>query len=268
MNIAERDIRKSKQFREVSLQLEGKIPLELVNELLLAYERCSQYYFLTKYRPACLEAAFFSEIGIRIMQHLTTSNYTPLKDQIQKFPEEVRLLSQTPTVYHESIRLIIPKILQTVYDLRNKRKIGHTGGDVDENFADATLALNCCNWVLAEMIRIFYTGNIQEAQKLVNSLVEIKLPLIQDFDGFLKILEPKLSVANRIIVLLHHRGKEGANVQELVDWIGKKHRTNVLTSLTNLDEQGYVYRNSQKCYITHAGEKHLLAHVVSKYNQS
>lgn len=253
---------KSREAEAIRQQLGGFLPIELVDHLLLAYDKLRQYYFLGRHRPACLEAAFLAEIGIRLLQYITSGRYTPLTEQIQKIPEEVRKLAQTPATYNDSIRLIIPKVLQVVYDLRNKRNIGHIGGDVDENFADATLALNNCSWVLAELIRIYHTGNIDQAQKIVNSLVEIKLPLVQDFNGFLKVLDPELSLTNKILVVLHHRGNDGATTTELVKWLGSK---NVYKRSYELIKLGHIHKeeSDDKYRITYAGEKHLLEVVLT-----
>jgi hypothetical protein len=251
----------SKEAEIIRQQLGGSLPTPLIDQALLAYDKLRQYYFLGRYRPACLEAAFFAEVGIRLLQYITTGKYTPLTEQLQKIPEEVRRLAQMPATYSDSIRLIIPKVLQVVYDLRNKRNIGHTGGDVDENFADATLAVNNCSWVLAELIRIYHTGNIDIAQKLVDSLVEVKLPLIQDFNGFLKVLDPTLSLPNKILVILHHRGKDGATGTDLVKWLGSK---NIYKRSHELIKLGYIHKEELdgKYYITYAGEKHLLEIVL------
>lgn len=254
---------KSKEAELIREQLGGSLPTSLLDQMLLAYDKSRQYYFLGRYRPSCLESAFFAEAGIRLLQYITTGNYTPLTEQLQKIPEEIRKLAQASTKYSDSIRLIIPKVLQVVYDLRNKRNIGHTGGDVNENFADATLALNNCSWVLAELIRIYHTGNIDTAQKIVDSLVEVKLPLIQDFNGFLKVLDPTLSLPSKILVILHHKGKDGVTATELVKWLGSKNIYKRSYELIKLD---YIHKEDStgKYYITYAGEKHLLEVVLKQ----
>lgn len=238
-------------------QLQDVIPSELLNDFLEAYGKCKHSYFLGDYRPSCLEAGRFAEVGIRIAQHLIICRYTPLTQQLKQFHELVREIANQPVVDgKDSVRIIIPKVLQIIYDLRNKRNVGHVGGDVDENYADATLAINSCNWVLAELVRIFYTGDINEAQKIVDSLAEVKAPIIQDFNGFPKLLSPKLSVSNKILLLLHHRNKRGAMSSELVTWIGKASQANVMVSLGNLVKKGQVHRDEEgTCFITFSGEK-------------
>lgn len=245
-------------------RLEKAFPLDLVEELFKCYEKLQQDYFLADYRPLCIEAGRFAEVGIRMLQHAATGNHIPLQNQIQNFAMEVIRLGQLPAAgLNDSVRLLMPRILQLVYDVRNKRNIGHTGGEVDENFADATLALNCCNWVLAELTRLYYTGDIDQAQKIVDSIVEIKLPVIQDFDGFLKVLDPDLSIPSKVLVLLHHRVKEGATFEDLVNWIGKSERRSLQKRLAEMIHDGHVHfnGNNQKFVITLAGEKRLASSI-------
>lgn len=251
----------------LSKSLEKAFPAELVEEMLRSYDKVQQDYFLADYRPLCIEAARFAEVAIRMLQHITAGRYISLESQIPNFAAEVTKLAQLPQSlsFSDSIRLLIPRTLQIIYDVRNKRNIGHIGGEVDENFADATLAMTCCNWVLAELVRIYHTGDIDEAQAMVDSLIEIKLPMIQDFEGFLKVLDPDLPLPAKILVLLHHRGKIGATFNELTEWIGRTEKTNLHKRLPELIQHGHVHKTgdtgmvnqSSRYYITLAGEKHL-----------
>ncbi len=123
--------------------------------------------------------------------------------------------------------------------------------------------------VLAEMVRIYYTHVIDEAQEMVNTLVEIRLPMIQDFDVFLKVLDPDLTVPAKVLVLLHHRGKGGATFIELIEWIGKSDKTNLQKRLPELIHHGHVHKSGNgshmnqntRYYITLAGENHLASSI-------
>lgn len=107
---------------------------------------------------------------------------------------------------------------------------------------------------MTELIRLYYISSLEEAQKLVDSIVERKAPLIQEFSGYLKVLNPKLSVANKILVLLYYRGKEGASNKELRQWVKTKSTSHIPTALNNLEhEKGYVHRDNSQSFITRTG---------------
>jgi predicted transcriptional regulator len=107
---------------------------------------------------------------------------------------------------------------------------------------------------------MYHTGNIDDAQELVDSLVQIKIPLVQEIQGNLKLLNDNLSVLQKILVLLSHRKTKGMTFEELVESIGKKHSANIRTTLCNLDESGLIYKDKKKnsaYFITLAGEKYV-----------
>lgn len=244
----------------ISTQLKTHLPADLVDDLLKSYQELRKHSFLGDNIPAGVHAGRFSETCIRILQYIVFKNYTPLTTQLGSFPTEVSRLANSPASSgNDSVRLMIPKILQVVYDLRNKRNIGHTGGDVDSNYVDSTLAATCCGWVLAELIRIYYAGKITEAQKLVDLLVQSQIPLIQEFSGDLKILKGKLPVSFKILALLSYRKNTGMTLDEITSTVGKKHANNIRTTLCNLDDDGHIYKNEKKrrYFITAAGEKSL-----------
>jgi hypothetical protein len=53
--------------------------------------------------------------------------------------------------------------------------------------------------------------------------------------GFLKILNPKLQVSDRLLVLLYERGAKGATRDELRSWVHPKMRKNLNRALEQLE---------------------------------
>ena len=78
-------------------------------------------------------------------------------------------------------------------------------GDVNPNEADSEFVTASASWVVAEMLRHAYNTDMESAQALVDSLVKRHSPLVEDIDGFPKLLTPELSVPDRVLVLLNHR---------------------------------------------------------------
>ena len=200
------------------------------------------------------------EVALRMLQQGLTGTYIPLGTRITNFTDEARKFEQfDKTKFNDSLRLQIPRTLQVIYDIRNKRDIGHAGGDVDANFSDATLSLVSCNWALTEFLRIYYTSDIQTAQKFVNSLVKVRIPLIQDFNGFLKILNPKLKVPDKLLSLLYYCGGDGATVQDLHKWLANRiqvgHMNATLDRIEH--EKGYIHKDGERCFITDTGRRYV-----------
>jgi hypothetical protein len=62
--------------------------------------------------------------------------------------------------------------LSHLYDIRNNQGVGHAGGDVDPNFADATAVSSAASWLMAEPLRIFQDITINEAWQIVDALIK------------------------------------------------------------------------------------------------
>jgi hypothetical protein len=247
-------------LNQIKQQLEGTFDRALLDKLFESHQLLTEHYYLGKHRPCAMEAGRFAEVTLRMLQQVLTGKFLPLGVHIVNFTDETRKFEQLEkSKYKESLRIQIPRVIQVIYDIRNKRDIDHVGGDVDANYSDATLAITACNWVLAEFLRIYYTSDINTAQHLVTSLVKVRIPLIQNFDGFLKILKPDLSVPDKILCLLYYRGADGATVSQINDWLS--HRvsgTHMRTTLARLEhDRAHIYRKDNLCLITDTGRRYL-----------
>ena len=238
-------------------QLSQTLPSDIVDKLLETYIELKHSYYLGKHRPGELEGGRFSEVVFRILEHVTKTPYTPLGQRIDTEAQVKRLANLSPSQYHNSIRIHIPRALRVIYDIRNRRDVGHVGGDVSPNLADATLVITVCDWILSELLRLYYGCPLQEAQILVDSIVQRKVPLVQDFNGFLKVLDPRLDIKDKILVLLYVRGKSGATIDALSTWlkVTKSKVTNNLTVMEN--KEARVHKAGACCFITNSGIKHV-----------
>lgn len=240
----------------VKNQLKHFYPHELVDALLDSYKDLVENFNRSKLRPSEVESGRLCEAIIRMLQYKTTGTYTPIGVSIGNLDTEITRLANLPrTDFDESIRLHIPRTVRVIYDIRSKRDSVHLG-NIDPNLMDATLILNCCKWIVAELFRIELQIPVNEAQKTINYLIEKKIPIVQDFDGFLVTLSPRLSARDRILVLLYYRGKEGATREELSLWLPPKMKTQLTTNLSRLQhDKNFIHRVKSQIYITRAGEQ-------------
>ena len=244
-------------LNNIKRQLSASIERVLVDRLLESYIGIKQNYYLGKHKPSELDSAHFAEVVIRILQCVTSPDhkFTPLGTRLNNFNREVAHFAQLPALdFHESIRLHIPRAVQAIYGIRSRRGVAHIGGDVSPNLSDSTFVIVTCDWIMTEFIRLYYTSSLEEAQKLVDSLVQRKAPVIQDFSGYLKVLNPKLSIPRKILLLLYYRGEEGASTKELEHWLKIESASNISKALARLEhEKGYIHRDNSHCFITWTG---------------
>lgn len=236
-------------------ELVSQLPVELVNELLDAHEETKRAYYLGGLRLAEVEGGRFCEAAFRLLESVTTGSYTPLGKQVDT-DKIIRQLSQLAVgSFPDSIRLHIPRSLRVVYDIRNKRDAAHLGDDIDPNVQDSSLVCSVIDWVLAEFIRLYHNVSADETTQIVDDIVAKAAPLIQDFDGFLKVLDPSLGASDYCLVLLYQRGKHGAVFEEIEQWVQPSMRPNLRRTLNRLvNVKAFLHQQNSNYIITRTGE--------------
>jgi hypothetical protein len=226
----------------------------LVKELLEAYLEAKRGYYLGGLRLSAVEGGRFCEAAFRMLEERTTGGYTPLGAHLDIERVRARLENISCTMQPDSIRIHIPRALRVVYDIRNKRDTAHLADGIDPNLQDATLVVSVLDWVVAEFVRLYYSVPASEAQRIVESLVSRRAPGIQDFDRFLKVLNPRLAAGDHIVLLLYQRGRQGATFSELEKWARPRMRMNRRRTLERLvSEHAYVRFDGIRYYVTESG---------------
>ena len=110
------------------------------------------------------------------------------------------------------------------------------------------------DWVLAEFVRIYHGVSPQKTQGIIERIVARKAPAVEDFNGFLKVLRPKLQVSDYALLTLFEAGKAGATYQQIEAWVQPKMRANLRRALDRLvNNQATVHFNSGSYFITKLG---------------
>ena len=187
--------------------------------LLNAYNGLKTAYLDGSFDACGLRAGRFCEVLLRWVQQELTGSHTPFGTKLPNFKDECDKLEQTPkTTGHESVRILIPRALSFLYTLRNKRGIGHEGGDVDANEIDAATAVRIADWCVCELIRLQYTISLEEAQGICDAIAERQLPQIWSVFGKRRVLNPKLSYVQQTLLLLYSNPGPAVPVEDLVSW--------------------------------------------------
>lgn len=239
----------------VRQQLSQSYPQVLIDFLLDSYKELVDNFNRSKLRPSEVEGGRFCEATIRMLQHKITGTYTPVGERVNMDVEINNLANLPKASFNDSVRLHIPRTIRVIYDIRSKRDTAHLG-NVNPNVMDATLVLNCCKWILAELFRIDLQMPINEAQQTIDYLIKKNIPIVQDFGGFLVTLDSSLSARHRILVLLYHRGEQGATREEVSSWLPPKMKKQLATVLNRSQhDSNYIHRAGNQIYITIAGEQ-------------
>jgi hypothetical protein len=243
---------------KIETSLAAQAPAPLVKALLDAYAELKDNFNFERFRPSELEGGRFAEAAVRIVQHLATGSHDPMGKPLPPFDKIVAALEKVSAASaHDSLRIHIPRALWAVYGIRNRRDVGHIGGDVNPNRADAYFVVGLCDWVLAELIRLTFNCSLVEAQAMVDNLVERKVPIIQDFGGFPKILRTDLPIPDRILALAYRSGAGGVAVDDLQKWLRPARPGPISVALLRLDRKAFLHRDGTRCFITLSGIRYV-----------
>ncbi len=239
----------------VQAQLAATLPSKLVDELLEAHAEAKRNLYLGGLRLSEVEGGRFCEAAFRLLEEITQGTFTPLGIQLHS-ESLIQKLENLPKAAHpDAVRIHIPRALRLVYDIRNKRDAAHLGDGIDPNLQDATMVAAVLDWVLAEFIRLYHNVKADEAQRIVEHIVTRVAPVVQDFNGFLKVLKPSLSAGEHCLVLLYQRDAAGATFLELEAWVRPAMRPNLRTTLKRMvDQKDWVHFDGASYRITRLGQ--------------
>ena|SRR5437660_9263522 len=119
------------------------------------------------------------------------------------------------------------------------RSVGHVGGDVDPNHMDSVAVLSMCNWVMAELVRVFHGLTIAEAQKVVDAIAEIRIPVIWSDGNVKRVLRSELNLREQILLLVAVSVPDVSS-KELIEWIEEDDKAYFMKTLRKLHTKRLV----------------------------
>jgi len=183
----------------------GGIPTGLREELIAEFEMITRNYRERRWRAAELHGGRLCEVVYTILEgHLNGNKYAATASKPSRFNDACKKLeSKPPAAGSDSARLIIPRILVGLYDMRNRRDVGHVGGDVSANHMDATVVLHMSQWIMAELVRVFHVVAVDEAARVVDALVDRTVPILWQVGDVTRILDTRLNLDDGTLLLLY-----------------------------------------------------------------
>jgi hypothetical protein len=214
------------------------LPAEFRDPLLATFHEIASNYIEHRWEPSELNGGKFCEVVFSIIDGAIKGKFPAKPTKPANMRDACQAVEKTPAnpklVGDRSFRILIPRLLPALYEIRNNRGVGHIGGDVNPNLMDATAVYNLASWILAELVRIFHGISTKEAQEVVNVLVERKSSLIWEIEDVKRVLDPKMTIRDQVLLLLHQR-HGWLSDKELVSWTEYSNatvfRTKVLSSL-------------------------------------
>lgn len=220
------------------------IPIGLRDPLLGEYDSIVQNYMERRWSPAELSGGKFCEIVYTILQGHAKGTYSAKPAKPANFVDACKKL-ETNSGEPRSFQILIPRLLPALYEIRNNRGVGHVGGDVDPNHMDALAVLSMSNWIMAELVRVLHSVHVDEAQALVDNLVERRVPIVWKGGNMKRVLDPSMPLKDQILVLLASTTGQVA-VSDLLLWTDTKNKTYFLKLLRQLHRKRNIEVSSDE----------------------
>jgi hypothetical protein len=197
----------------------ASVAAEYRSRIIKSYLELKSRHVEGKHDAAGVSAGKFCESVVRLLQHELKKAVTPFGQQLTNVPGECESFAQVPkTVGNESLRIAIPRAVSYLYTLRNKRGIGHVGGDVDANAIDGVTIVRVADWVLCELIRIFHGMSLEDAEALISSLCSRDVPDIWEIGGKKRVLRSDLDFKQKTLLLLYSSVDGAVLAEDLCAW--------------------------------------------------
>ncbi len=194
----------------------GLFRSRLIQTYLDLKKNCAE----ARHDGAGLATGKFCEVALRLLQEKVHGNFIPFGKKIDNFADECRKLVTAPaTSGTESERTVLPRALVFLYTMRNKRGIGHVGGDVDANAIDIAAMAKTADWIVCELIRINHGMSLEEAQDIVDGISIRQLPTIWEVAGKKRVLKEGLKARDQALLLLYSSQDSVVLLEDLSEWI-------------------------------------------------
>lgn len=233
----------------------------LAGAIVGSYCELERNYFLQAWKTSELDAGHFVEATRRFIDLQLFGSYTPIGKSLTPF-NDAALKRYESASGEESYRIHMPRLLWTMYGIRNKRGVGHLAV-VKPNEIDASLILHSAKWILAEILRLNGPATIRTEQ-LLHDVIERRLASIWEINGTKRVLDHSLNVEEKVLVLLLQKSPQ--TDVELRGSIEYKNDSRFKSKLQALHDKRLIERHtSGNCFLsptgTAAGER-LLARAL------
>jgi hypothetical protein len=200
----------------------SNLPPGLRDELVDCYQKVVQNYIESRWEPAELNGGKLCEVVYSILDGALSGSFPATASKPARMVEACKALENKPAdpnrVGDRSLRVLLPRLLPFLYEIRNNRGVGHVGGDVDPNHEDAEAVLAMSSWIMAELVRIFHGVSLADAQLAVDALAQRKHPLVWQTDGIKRVLNPQMKKSDQALVLLYSEAA-WIELNTLSEWV-------------------------------------------------
>jgi len=233
-------------------ELSKKIHPKIVQGLLKEYEDVQNDFSTNDNIRILASSGRFIEMALAAISFINNNVLVDLNNvDVDKLYNKIKNLPRNKSGEDDLLYLEIPRVARSLYTIRNKKRGMHRK-DLDAIIQDRVFIKYSVDWILSSFIFLFHTKSDKEIQGIIESIVQKKISLIEEFeDGGIQILR-KLPFIQRLLVILYRQNgmitKDG-----LKDLSNPKRPQDFTTNFNNLKERLLIYVNGDNVKINQNG---------------
>lgn len=232
-------------------ELSKQIDIKLIEELMKEYVNVMEGFYSGDNQKVISHSGKFIEIIFAILDFLNSGKISNLNQiKVDMLYKKITNLPK-PTGKEELLYLEIPRVARSIYTIRSKKRVSHVK-DLDPILQDSFYVKSGIDWILSSLIYLYHTKSDSEIKNVIDSLIEKKVPFIEEFeDGGIMVLK-KMGFKWKILLILYR--ENGLINKEKVRELSKPpYRQLFDTSLNDLQKAFLIYINNNQIKITKKG---------------
>ena len=233
----------------------------IVDKLVEEYRVVKRENLLGDHEKAILHSAKVSDLILALVKNKVSGkvvdvneiHFNRLFEEITKYPKS--------SAEEVILTLAIPRVAESIYTIRSKKDVAHVK-TIDPNFIDSSYCVSACDWMLSELVLLFFKADPEEANELINSMLKKKVPTVEEFEnGSIVILRKDLSMAHEILLTLYHYYPRRLSNEDLIKLLKSK---KIYYLLNRLENERLIHKTKDGSKLTKLGITHVENEILMK----
>lgn len=232
----------------------------IVNKLIEEYRIVKKEHLLGDEEKAILHSAKVSDLTLALIKQKVLSRVENVNEiQFRNlFNELIHCPKRTPE--ETILTLAIPRVAQSIVTIRSKTDVAHVK-TIDPQAVDAYYCVCACDWMISQIVILFFSSEPNEASELIKSMLTKKVPLVEEFeDGTIVILKKDLPIKNEILIALYNAYPKRITLEELKNLT----KSNIYTQVHRLEKSKLIHKIKTGCKLTRLGLKYVEDEIFSE----
>jgi hypothetical protein len=193
---------------------------KLAEQLVQEYRSQEEAFLLKKWKYTELDGGRFTEAAARILYSVDSGNINLGKTVVDcvRYVDNDQVPHNFPE-RHAAIHL--SKVIKATYKLRSQRGAVHVSATYTANEIDSRLIISNVRWILAELLRLFISGNDTEVAQIIHELAQFPHPVIREFDGLPLLQKTDFTTEEEILAHLLYSKDRSLKTADLLKVVQK-----------------------------------------------